>query len=197
MLQAWRMASRRAIQGIIRFHWRQWVHLPSAPGFWLGGGMGVVIMAGSRSPDEAVAILALGLVLFVLACIDSRTGLLPDALTQPVMWAGLALAWLSGDAMLAHAFAGVTVGYAVPSVMRLLWSWWRQREALGYGDVKLLAGIGAWVGPLDVLHVLLLACISAIIWAGCRYRGLLLHGTYPFGPFLSCSAMAWLAWSAR
>ncbi|HLR13359.1 MAG TPA: A24 family peptidase [Burkholderiaceae bacterium] len=197
LFRAWMRASRVMVPSIIRFRWRQWVRALSMPGFWAGAALGTAVMLSNRALAEALAILAVSLVLLWLGSIDIRTGLLPDALTQPVMWAGLAFAWVHGAEALAPAFAGVVVGYAVPAAMRGAWLWWRQHDALGYGDVKLLAGIGAWTGPHDVLHVLLLACLGAIVWAGIRYRGLALHRVCPFGPFLSGSAIVWLMWPVR
>ena len=85
-------------------------------------------------------------VLLILAAIDAQTQLLPDRLTLPLLWAGLLFNLSDTFAPLAEAVIGAMVGYlslwSVYWVFRLLTG----KEALGYGDFKLLAALGAWLG---------------------------------------------------
>lgn len=137
-----------------------------------------------------VAFGAVSMVLVLLACIDARSCLLPDALTQPLLWAGLATSlagWPHGPA---SSLAGAMAGYAALAFLRYLGLWWRGAEAMGWGDVKLLAAMGAWIGPHAILHVLLLACLAAVLFAMLHQRRLMPRGFYPFGPFLAVAAMA-------
>lgn len=193
--QALAGASREIRGCIIRFQWQRGARVLTSPVFWLGVGIGLGL---GLHPGPFVQRAGMALccwLLLLLGNIDGRTGLLPDALTLPMVWLGLAAAWLqAGSISLEKAVAGAFVGYAVPAGMRGLWRWWRQLDALGRGDVKLLAGIGVWLGPHDVLLVLLCACLAAIVWVGWRYRRLALQAVYPFGPFLSGSAIVWLLW---
>ena len=82
-------------------------------------------------------------VLLILAAIDAQTQLLPDRLTLPLLWAGLLFNLSDTFAPLAEAVIGAMVGYlslwSVYWVFRLLTG----KEALGYGDFKLLAALGA------------------------------------------------------
>lgn len=131
--------------------------------------------------------------LVLLACIDARTGLLPDALTLPLMWAGVLVAWLGQGPTLHDSVAGLMLAYAVPASLRLLWRWRRGVEALGLGDVKLLAALGAWLGPARVFDVLLLACVLGTVYALARRHRLDPPGTVAFGPFLVLAGLPALA----
>jgi len=128
--------------------------------------------------------------LVLLACIDWASGLLPDALTLPLMWAGLALAWLGLGPALHDSLAGLALGWGLAMILRGLW-WWRCRaEGLGLGDAKLLAALGAWLGAGRVLDVLLFASLGGILFAMGHQRRLRPAGAYPFGPFLALAGGA-------
>ena len=102
--------------------------------------------------------------LLILAAIDAQTQLLPDRLTLPLLWAGLLFNLTDLFAPLAEAVVGAMAGYlslwSVYWVFRLLTG----KEALGYGDFKLLAALGAWLGWQALPHTLLLASASGLIW---------------------------------
>ena len=127
-------------------------------------------------------------VLLVLAIIDARSGLLPDALTLPLLWAGLLLAWAGQGTRLDDAVAGVIAGYGLLRVLDAGFSACRGRPGLGGGDMKLVAALGAWLGWVPLPAVLLAASVMGIVFAGVGgsrparpwgYRSL------PFGPFLA------------
>jgi leader peptidase (prepilin peptidase) / N-methyltransferase len=148
-------------------------------------------------------------VLLALALIDWDTTLLPDAMTLPMLWAGLicaALGWLPG-LTLSQALWGAVVGYLS------LWSvyWFFKlatgKEGMGYGDFKLLAALGAWLGAPAILPIVLMASvIGAIVGVGMKVSGSLREGRYvPFGPFLAGGglvvilvgtreALGWIGW---
>jgi len=92
--------------------------------------------------------------LFVAAVIDARQRRIPNWLSFGLLLAGLgrAIAWGSSGAV-EHALLGVLVGGAIPLVLFAI-------SALGGGDVKLLAAVGAWIGPGPVLTVF---CVEAIL----------------------------------
>ncbi|OZI31672.1 prepilin peptidase [Bordetella genomosp. 10] len=140
---------------------------------------------------QALWAMLLVAALLALAWIDLDTGLLPDAITLPLLWAGLL-------ANVAHTFAppgqavlGAAAGYGV---LWLLFHGYRLatgREGMGYGDFKLLAALGAWLG-LAALPLMLLAASLAGALAG-----LLLIATrrarrgqpQPFGPYLAAAGI--------
>lgn len=130
--------------------------------------------------------------LVALACIDADTQLLPDDLTQPLLWAGLvaaALGWTARD--LNDALWGAVVGYG------LLWSVNRGfalltgKQGMGQGDFKLLAALGAWLGWQALLPLVLLSSgAGALIGIGRRWSGRLAQGEpLAFGPYLALAGL--------
>lgn len=148
-------------------------------------------------PGTAVPVLPLaGLCLVCLAAaIDARTGYLPDALTWPLLGLGLVHAALSaGFPSPVQALAGVAAGYGLPWVVAHAYLLWRKQPGLGGGDIKLLAAMGAWLGPAQVPWVLLLACLLALLvaWARAawRRRSWQARQARPFGPALAAAGVA-------
>jgi leader peptidase (prepilin peptidase)/N-methyltransferase len=146
--------------------------------------------------------------LVALAGIDWDTTLLPDALTMPLLWAGLVCSALEWTVPLTSAVWGAVAGYVS------LWSvYWvfklaTGKEGMGRGDFKLLSALGAWLGLSMVLPVVLGASvIGAIVGIAMKSTGQLREGVYvPFGPFLAGSGLAvmllgqprvlnWLGWA--
>lgn len=122
-----------------------------------------------------------------LMLIDLDTFLLPDELTLPLVWLGLLFnlhGIFSGD--LVNAVIGAMVGYL--SLWSLYWVFKliTKREGMGYGDFKLLAAIGAWLGWQNLVSVLLVSSCLGIVYAlVLRLSGRLASGNpIPFGPFL-------------
>ena len=128
--------------------------------------------------------------LLALAWIDAETFLLPDAITQALLWVGLV-----GSAMsltptpLMHALSGAVLGYSLLWALGWAFVTWAGKEGMGQGDLKLLAGLGAWVGIWSLLPVLLLASVSGLIFGIVqKMRGQLGdNGHFAFGPFLALS----------
>jgi leader peptidase (prepilin peptidase) / N-methyltransferase len=153
---------------------------------------------------------AVGAVLLTLALIDWDTTVLPDALNLPLLWAGLiaaALGWLPSLG-LAQSLWGAVVGYLS------LWSvYWvfklvTGKEGMGYGDFKLLAALGAWLGAPAILPIVLMASvIGAVVGLVMKATASLREGRYvPFGPFLAggglvvmlvgtSTALGWIGWA--
>lgn len=129
-------------------------------------------------------------VLILLACIDARLCLLPDALTQPLLWLGLLCAWVGFGIHVDDSIAGIAAGYLLLTMPRLFWLWWRRVDAVGAGDIKLLAALGAWVGAYGVTKTLAVACITGVVFAAIHQRRWSPAGAYPFGPFIAFGAMA-------
>lgn len=130
--------------------------------------------------------------LLALTIIDARTSLLPDALTLPLLWLGLAIAWLGGPVSLHDAVAGAMVGYGLPWLLFQAFRAVRGREGMGYGDFKLLAALGAWLGAYPTLLTLLAACLGGLLFACVRQKTWRPTGAYPFGPFLALAGAGFL-----
>jgi leader peptidase (prepilin peptidase)/N-methyltransferase len=143
------------------------VELAGAAAAWLAYGRHGLGLA-------ALAELAFVDLLLTLAFIDLATWLLPNVLTWPLIAAGLAAAAAGAApaASLRGAAVGAVLGFGVFALVsalgRLVW----RKEALGFGDVWLLAGIGAWLGAPALLPVVLLASVQGSVYG----LGLILLG---------------------
>ncbi len=131
--------------------------------------------------------------LLALTWIDAKTFLLPDAITQALLWVGLI-----GSAMsltltpLMQALPGAVLGYSILWAVGWGFQTWAGKEGMGQGDLKLLAALGAWVGIWSLLPVLLIASVSGLIFGIVqKMRGQLGdNGHFAFGPFLALSGFA-------
>ena len=167
-------------------------------------------LVGWRFGAEPVALLwcFFCAVLVALAGIDWDTTLLPDNLTLPLLWAGLASAALGWTIPLADAVWGAIVGYLSLWSVYWLFKLTTGKEGMGFGDFKLLAALGAWLGWKMILPIVLGASvIGAIIGIIMKMSSSLREGRYvPFGPFLAGAGLVvlfagpervlgWLRWS--
>lgn len=127
-----------------------------------------------------------GASLIALAAIDWDTTLLPDSINQPLLWAGLAVAGLGWTLPLQQALIGALVGYLSLWSVYWLFKLVTGKEGMGYGDFKLLAALGAWLGWQMILPIVLSASvIGALVGIAMKMRSSLREGRYvPFGPFL-------------
>lgn len=128
-----------------------------------------------------------------LAAIDWDTTLLPDDITLPLLWAGLVVSALGWSPLpWVDAFWGAVVGYLSLWSIYWLFKLLTGKEGMGYGDFKLLAAIGAWLGWQALLPVILIASITGtLVGLVLKWRAELREGAYvPFGPFLALGALA-------
>lgn len=130
--------------------------------------------------------------LIALAAIDADTTLLPDALTQPLTWAGLIAASLQWSGQtLTDALWGAVAGYLFLWTVYWVFKLVTGKEGMGQGDFKLLAALGAWLGWPALVSLILIASIAGVaggLWL--RARGQLESAGYmPFGPFLALAGL--------
>lgn len=156
-----------------------------------------LVVAATFPPGWGLlAALLLTWVLVALTFIDLDKMLLPDQLTLPLLWGGLLFNLAGGFAPLADAVIGAMAGYLV------LWSlYWAfklltGKEGMGYGDFKLLAALGAWLGWQALPIVLLL---SSLVGAIIGISLILLRNHHqgkpiPFGPYLAIAGWIALLW---
>ncbi|KLV06230.1 methyltransferase [Photobacterium aquae] len=146
-------------------------------------------------PSEwALAVLGFSFALIALTFIDIDKMLLPDQITLPLMWAGLLLALLGySPVSLEDAVIGAIAGYL--SLWSVYWAFklLTGKEGMGYGDFKLLAALGAWLGwqllPLVILLSSLVGAIAGIIIM--RLQDTDSQTPFSFGPYLAVAG--WLA----
>jgi leader peptidase (prepilin peptidase)/N-methyltransferase len=150
-----------------------------------------LLFAGAawRFDGQPVALLWCGVfaALVALTAIDWDTTLLPDTLTLPLLWAGLIAAAIGWTLPLPTAIAGASVGYLSLWSIYWLFKLATGKEGMGYGDFKLLAALGAWLGWQAILPIVLMSSvIGAIVGIAMKLTGGLREGRYvPFGPFLA------------
>ncbi len=129
--------------------------------------------------------------MIALTFIDLDTFYLPDSITLPLLWLGLLFNLSSTYIPLSGAVIGAAAGYLSLWSVYWIFKWATGKEGMGYGDFKLLAAIGAWLGwqmlPLTILLSSLVGAvigISMIVFAG-RGRSV----PIPFGPYLAIAGM--------
>ncbi len=158
----------------------------------------LIALSAAWTADDTVQLwagCALGWALLALAWIDWRHFRLPDALTLPLIVAGLVATWLLDRAVIADHAGAAVLGYAALRLVNALYRRLRGRDGLGAGDAKLLAAGGAWVGLAALPWLMLVAALAGLGIAAVRQlRGERLSRTTAL-PFGTCLAAAlWLIW---
>jgi leader peptidase (prepilin peptidase)/N-methyltransferase len=167
-------------------------------------------LVGWRFGAQPVVLLwcAFSAALVALAAIDWDTTLLPDSMTLPLLWAGMVSAALGWTIPLADALWGAVAGYLSLWSVYWLFKLTTGKEGMGFGDFKLLAALGAWLGLKMILPIVLAASlIGAIVGIAMKMSAALREGRYvPFGPFLAgagivtmlagqARVLGWLGWA--
>lgn len=159
----------------------------------LGGVLFALVVWKFGPTWMALAGLALTGMLIALAGIDLRTQLLPDQLTLPLLWLGLLLALIPVFVSAPAAIGGAVIGYL--SLWSVYWGFklLTGKEGMGHGDFKLLSALGAWMGPVALLPIVLLSSlIGALVGGGLiALRGHDRQIPIPFGPFLAAAGWVW------
>lgn len=145
----------------------------------------------------SLAAFAVLIALMCVAFIDCDTFLIPDELSLGMVVTGLLASFLNptlGDAAMGRVLAsavGAAVGFGMCWALAMFGEKLFGREAMGAGDIKLLAGVGAWTGALGAFDTLIIGSFIGAAYGG----ALLLSGRIkkqqpiPFGPFLSAGAV--------
>jgi leader peptidase (prepilin peptidase)/N-methyltransferase len=134
--------------------------------------------------------------LLALTCIDFDTLLLPDGMTVPLMWAGLIVNLWGLFVPLDTAVIGAVVGYLSLWTIYWIFKLIRGKEGMGYGDFKLLAALGAWLGwQMLPLIVLLSSVVGAVIGLSLiAFKGRDHNVPLAFGPYLAIAGAIALFW---
>jgi len=147
------------------------------------------------SPVLLQALLLVSL-LWILTLIDLETGLLPNLLTFPGIAIGLAFAFWLG--YIEDAVIGAVVGYGFFWLVAKLFLLVTGREGMGYGDFKLLAMLGAFMGwqalPFIVFTSSLVGAVVGILFLVLSKKDV--RTEIPFGPYLAGAGMIWFIWGA-
>jgi leader peptidase (prepilin peptidase)/N-methyltransferase len=161
------------------------------------GGLIAAYAAWRYGPTlAALGAMGFGWALLALTAIDLDTQLLPDDITLPLLWAGLLVNLAGTFTPLRSALIGTVAGYL--SLWLVYWGFKLAtgKEGMGYGDFKLLAAIGAWLGWQKLPMVILLSSVVGAA-VGIALIVFARHGRekpIPFGPYLAVAGFVALFW---
>jgi leader peptidase (prepilin peptidase)/N-methyltransferase len=170
---------------------------PRYPATELLGGLIALMVIGHFGPTPAgAAALVLSWGLLALSLIDYDTKLLPDLITLPLLWLGLLLSLGGLFADPVSAILGAAGGYLALWIVYKLFKTITGKEGMGYGDFKLLALLGAWLGWQYLPQIIILSALvgavagTLMILAFGRERDL----PIPYGPYLATAGWVSLLW---
>lgn len=148
---------------------------------------------------QGAGALLLTYVLIALTMIDFDHQLLPDNITLPFLWLGLLLSVFNIFTDMQSSILGAVAGYLILWTVYQVFKWATGKEGMGYGDFKLLALLGAWMGWQALPAIILLSSlvgavvgIALIIFAR-RDRRI----PIPFGPYLAAAGWIYLLWGTQ
>lgn len=152
------------------------------------------------NPNESIWIVKVLLILALiyLAYIDWRTFRLPNTITLPMIFLGIAFNILSDAPFtnLSSALLGACLGFGTLWILNYGYRLLKGHNGIGMGDAKLLAALGAWLGWSALPSVLLIASLTGlvggIIWL--KWRNFHLQQAFPFGPFIVIAGIIELLW---
>lgn len=142
-----------------------------------------------------------------IALIDADTFLIPDDLSQPLLWAGLLVSVAGLGPTPVSALLGAAAGYGALWTVNAAYKLVRKVDGMGQGDFKYLAACGAFLGAKPLVVVILVASVTGVLWSVFSTlrgaRAVSANTAMPFGPFLAFAACAvlmlhaWLPFAFR
>ncbi|WP_025770933.1 prepilin peptidase [Thioalkalivibrio sp. HK1] len=140
---------------------------PRYPLVELGGAL-IAVAAGWHFGFgiEALGACLLGWALLAGSAIDIETGLLPDTITLPLLWLGLVFNIGDTFTPLADAVIGAMLGYLSLRIIYHIFEMVTGKEGMGFGDFKLLAALGAWLGWQSLVGIVFLSSLIGGVIAG-------------------------------
>lgn len=157
----------------------------------LTGALSAILVWRFGTGMAGLATLLFAYMLIAMTFIDADTQLLPDDLTLPLLWCGLLLNLNGTFVPLQEAVIGAAAGYLSLWAVYWVFKLATGKEGMGYGDFKLLAALGAWLGwkmlPIIILLSSLVGAVVGIALILVAKRGR--HIPIPFGPYLAAAGM--------
>ncbi len=148
-----------------------------------------------------LCVLVLTWSLITMTMIDFDHQLLPDSLTLPMLWLGLLVNTidLGLGVTLQDAVIGAMAGYLFLWLFYWIFKLLTGKEGMGYGDFKLLAALGAWMGWQNLLPVIILSSLVGAVWGSAMilFMGRDKSIPMPFGPFLAGAGFIMLIWGTE
>ncbi len=148
--------------------------------------------------EKAIAAMIFIMLMIVLSAIDLEHMFLPDVLTLGLLWMGLFFNLNHTFVPLHEAVIGAMGAYGILYLIYAGFKFLTKKEGLGFGDLKLMAALGAWFGWEALPWLLLLSGILGLVlgigWQYFKHRTfrLKLNQEFPFGPAIALSGLAWL-----
>ena len=145
---------------------------------------------------QTVVALLFTWVLIALTLIDIKKQLLPDDITLPLLWAGILLSFFDVFTNLTSSVIGAMAGYMILWSVYQLFKLLTRKEGMGFGDFKLLAALGAWVGFEYLPQIILISSVvGSIIGISMMLIGRIRQQQpIPFGPYLAIAGWIALLW---
>jgi leader peptidase (prepilin peptidase)/N-methyltransferase len=145
----------------------------------------------------AAAILLWALI--SLAAIDFKTSLLPDNITLPVLWLGIIVNYFEVFCTLEESVLGAIFGYTSLWLVFKTFKLITGKDGMGYGDFKLLAMLGAWLGSTYLLPIILISSVvgSVLGIALIMSKIIAREAAIPFGPYLALGGLICLLWGSE
>ena len=175
---------------------------PRYPVIELLAGIGAFYCAG-RFGFGAQAIAATLFIwsVIALAVIDQETGFLPDDITLPLMWLGLLFNTAAVFVPLHEAVIGAAAGYMVLWTINATFRLLRGMDGMGYGDFKMTAAVGAFLGWRELVMVILLSSVVGAVFGSLQMfaarRGWDWKFRFHFGPYIAIAGVAAMLWGAE
>ncbi len=145
---------------------------------------------------QTLAALVLAWTLITLSIIDAKTLLLPDNLTLPLMWLGIAVNYQHLFVDLQSSVLGAMIGYLSLWTIFQLFKLVTGKDGMGFGDFKILAALGAWGGwqilPFTIFAASLFGAIFGILWMAIKRDKN--ANMIPFGPWLASAGFIAFLW---
>jgi len=136
-----------------------------------------------------------------LAVIDQETGFLPDDITLPLVWAGLLFNIGGAFVPLHEAVIGAATGYLVLWTVNAVFRAIRGIDGMGYGDFKMTAAVGAFLGWKELLMVILISSIVGAIFGALQMfgakRGWDWKFKFHFGPYIAIAGLVAMFWGTQ
>lgn len=177
--------------------WRIPIRYPGVEA--LTGAMSLVVAWQFGVSVQTLAVLLFTWSLIALSFIDLDTQLLPDSITLPALWVGLAFNLFAVMVPLWDAVVGAMCGYGVLWIVYQAFRLLTGKEGMGFGDFKLLAMLGAWAGWQSLPLTILLSSVmgAAVGISLMAFKGQDREVPIPFGPYLALAGWISLIWGDR